>query len=281
MSEATPHAVSKAGHVQESNDASIVARDVELEYAVHRLRHPTLKGSVTGVFRKSRTQKLTLQALRGIDFVVKAGERVGIIGRNGAGKSSLLRTIAGIYRPTAGEINTQGFMVPLFQLGLGFHPELTATANILQAAALLGLDIETMRSRIPGILEFAELEEYADVPIKYLSTGMAMRLAFTTATEIPPDILLLDEVLTGGDGEFRERASARMEALVDRTSIVLLVSHALPIVRRLSSRVLWIDKGQVRMDGDPAEVIAAYKALTGLPPGRLHGSSPLRVQESS
>ena len=185
-----------------------------------------------------------------------------MLGRNGAGKSSLLRTIAGIYRPTSGLVDTQGFLVPLFQLGLGFHAELTATANILQAAALLGLDMETMRTRIPAILEFAHLEEFADVPIKYLSTGMAMRLAFTTATEIPPDILLLDEVLTGGDGEFRVRASARMEALVDRTSIVLIVSHALPIVRRLSSRVIWIDEGKVRMDGDPAEVIDAYQALS-------------------
>ncbi|MEM9175224.1 MAG: ATP-binding cassette domain-containing protein [Myxococcota bacterium] len=234
--------------------------DLHLEYALHRLRHPTLKQSITGFLRNPSHRSRRLPALRGVDFTLREGDRLGIVGRNGAGKSSLLRSIAGIYPPTRGTIETRGFLVPLFQLGLGFHAELSAAANVLQAAALLGIPQRTMRARIPAILEFAELEDYADVPIKYLSTGMAMRLAFTTATEIPPDILLLDEVFTGGDTAFRERATARMEALVDRTSIVVIVSHAMPIVRRLSNRVLWLDQGRVARDGDPDDVIAAYVA---------------------
>ena len=209
---------------------------------------------------KESNAKQIFRALDDIHLSFSPGDRVGIIGRNGAGKSSLLRTIAGIYRPSHGSIEVDGFVVPLFQVGLGFQPELTGEENVEQAGALFGIGREVMRSKAEAIFEFAELEKFRETPLKYYSRGMGMRLAFTSITSIQPEILLLDEVFGGGDQGFREKAVRRMEDLIERTPIVVTVSHSMGIVRRIANRVLWLKDGHVVMDGAPEDVIAAYEA---------------------
>ena len=166
-----------------------------------------LKGALMSLFRDRIPVGLprSIEAIRDVSFTIRSGERVGIVGANGAGKSSLMRVIAGIYRPTRGRVESQGFIVPLLQVGLGFHFEMTARANILQAGIILGIDRRDMEARTQDILEFAELSGFADLPLKVLSSGMATRLAFATATEVSADILLLDEVLRGG-GRFLQGA---------------------------------------------------------------------------
>jgi ABC-type polysaccharide/polyol phosphate transport system ATPase subunit len=150
--------------------------------------------------------------------------------------------------------------VPLFQVGLGFQPELTGEENVEQAGALFGIDREEMRAKADAIFAFSELEDFRDTPLKYYSRGMGMRLAFTATTSIQPEVLLLDEVFGGGDQGFREKAVQRMEELIERTPIVITVSHSMGIVKRIANRVLWLEEGRVRMDGPAEEVIAAYEA---------------------
>lgn len=236
---------------------------VDLNFRVYRNRRPNLKSALLHLFGRGADEsygRTDFPALKQIELDFRPGDRVGIIGRNGAGKSTLLRVIAGIYRPSAGKVEREGFLVPLFQVGLGFQPELTGYENVEQAGALFGIDREQMRARAGDIFEFAELEKFRDTPLKYYSRGMGMRLAFTTITSIQPEILLLDEVFGGGDRGFREKAVNRMEGLIDRTPIVITVSHSMEIVKRIANRVLWMKDGRVAMDGPPEEVIAAYEA---------------------
>jgi ABC-type polysaccharide/polyol phosphate transport system ATPase subunit len=235
---------------------------VGLTYRLYRERERTLKAAVLGVFsrRSAEADSTRLEALHDLTVRIEPGEVVGVIGANGAGKSSLMRVIAHIYRPTVGTVRTCGTLVPLFQVGLGFHPDLSGRANIYQAGAYLRLGRRQMDEHVPEILSFAGLDDYANVPIKYYSAGMRMRLAFTTATAIPGDILLLDEVLTAGDASFRERALERMESLITQTPITVIVSHAMPVIQRICSRVLWIHRGRIACDGSPDESIGAYSS---------------------
>ena len=235
---------------------------VGLDFRSYQNRRPSLKSALLSMLKlgaKESNEKQVFRALDGIDLEFLPGDRIGIIGRNGAGKSSLLRTIAGIYRPSHGSVDVEGFLVPLFQVGLGFQPELTGEENVEQAGALFGIGREEMLSKADAIFEFAELEKFRQTPVKYYSRGMGMRLAFTSITSIQPQILLLDEVFGGGDQGFREKAVRRMEELIERTPIVVTVSHSMPILKRISNRVLWLDGGKVVMDGNPEEVIAAYE----------------------
>jgi len=235
---------------------------VGLDFRSYQNRRPSLKSALLSMLKlgaKESNEKQVFRALDDIDLEFLPGDRIGIIGRNGAGKSSLLRTIAGIYRPSHGSVDVEGFLVPLFQVGLGFQPELTGEENVEQAGALFGIGREEMLSKADAIFEFAELEKFRQTPVKYYSRGMGMRLAFTSITSIQPQILLLDEVFGGGDQGFREKAVRRMEELIERTPIVVTVSHSMPILKRISNRVLWLDGGKVVMDGNPEEVITAYE----------------------
>lgn len=244
--------------------ARVVLRDASLRYPVHSSEF-SAKRFLLERLRRSESSRQTryVDAVDGLNLEFRTGDRVGIVGRNGAGKSSLLRLVAGIYPPTRGSVETEGFLVPLFQLGLGFHPELSVEANIIQAGVILGHSPREIQTRIPEILRFAELEAYAKFPLKALSTGMAMRVAFTTATAIEPEILLLDEVFAGGDVAFRERAVSRLDRLIERTSIVVMVSHSASILRRLCTRAIWLESGRLRLDGDPEVVIGAYEQSGG------------------
>ncbi|MGB0953767.1 MAG: ABC transporter ATP-binding protein [Planctomycetota bacterium] len=250
--------------MKSSSDSKVGVRleGVGLNFRLYRNRRPNLKSALLNLFgagAKESHEKETFPALKEVDLTFAPGDRVGIIGRNGAGKSSLLRVIAGIYRPSYGTVQTDGFLVPLFQVGLGFMPELTGQENVEQAGAMFGLDREAMRERSDAIFEFAELQEFRETPLKYYSRGMGMRLAFTATTSIQPEILLLDEVFGGGDQGFREKAVQRMEELIERTPIVITVSHSMGIVKRIANRVLWLEKGRIHMDGEASEVIEAYE----------------------
>lgn len=241
----------------------ISLQDVELQLKRYRHRTGTLKETVLG-WLSGRAQDegpATFAALEDINLSISSGERVGIIGRNGAGKSTLLRVIAGIYRPSRGRVSIHGFLVPLLQAEVGFCNELTARENILQAGAILGIPCNTMKAHIDDILEFAELTDFAETPTKYFSRGMAMRLAFTTATTADADILILDEALGGGDLGFREKAQQRLEDMIARTKIVIMASHSMESVQRLCTRAVWIERGRIHADGPPKEVIERYRQI--------------------
>jgi ABC-type polysaccharide/polyol phosphate transport system ATPase subunit len=216
------------------------------EYALRKLR--------------GRMEHNTLVALRDVSFTVAPGERVGVIGPNGAGKSSLFRLIARVRRPTEGRLVVRGRVAPLLELGLGFHGDLTGRENIVLQGTLLGFSRREMMDRTPAIASFAELEEFLDAPVRTYSTGMAARLAFAVATDVDPDILLVDEALAVGDERFRAKCRDRMASLRENGRTFLLVSHNLPDVTESCQRAIWIAEGRVVQDGPAGAVCEAYHA---------------------
>jgi ABC-2 type transport system ATP-binding protein len=198
-------------------------------------------------------------SLRGVDLIVQRGEAVALLGRNGSGKSTVLRLIAGIYQPSAGAIETSGRITAVIELGAGFHPELTGAENIALYAAVLGLSRKELAARYDEIVEFAAIPDLPDTPLKYYSSGMEARLAFSVAVCLQPDILLLDEVLAVGDQPFRERCLARLREYHARGGTLILVSHELDQVRALCDRGIWLAEGSVVMDGPIDAVLAGYR----------------------
>jgi len=198
--------------------------------------------------------------LSGFDLRAGRGDRVSLIGGNGSGKSTILRLIAGIYTPSEGEIVTRGRIAAVIELGTGLHPELTGAENIHLYGAILGMSRQETRARFAEIVEFAEIGDYIHVPIKYYSSGMLARLAFSIAMASDPDILLLDEVLAVGDQAFRARCHDRIAEHLDRGAAVIIASHDLDLVRSQASEAIWLDAGRVRMRGEANEVVDAYLA---------------------
>lgn len=199
-------------------------------------------------------------ALRGVSFDISRGETVSVIGRNGAGKSTLLKVIARVLPPTSGRVIVRGQVAPMIELGAGFNPELTGAENIVLYGTLLGRSPKEMRARIEPIADWAGLTEHLDIPIRAYSSGMTARLAFATATDFTPDLLLIDEILTVGDEDFREKSAARTRDLMNRGCAVLLVSHDLEAVRRMSTRAIYLANGAPKLSGDPKKVVEAYLA---------------------
>ncbi len=197
-------------------------------------------------------------ALRDINLAIRRGEKVGFIGRNGAGKTTLLKLIAGNLKPTSGKVYVKGEVKALFALGTGFHPELTGRENVLSALAYQGITGKQARVLLDKIIEFTELEEFIDQPIRTYSAGMYARLAFAVATAVKPDILIIDEVLGVGDAYFYAKALERMNELVSGGTTVLFVSHDLPSIQKLCERVIWLKNGRIAMEGEPLDVIKAY-----------------------
>lgn len=243
------------------NSRFIRLSDVSLRFRIYAAQNRSLKETVVNVLLRRRYGKPSteVQALRGVTLDVGDGQRLGIVGDNGAGKSSLLKVMARIYPPTSGRIERRGFMAPLLEIGIGMSGELSGIENIYLTGAILGLSRAEMKRRIDPILDFAELREHADTPVKYYSSGMAQRLAFSVATEIDPEILLLDEVFSVGDIHWIEKARVRMQALIDRARIMVLVSHQMDLIEQYCNRAIWMRGGQIAMDGSPAEVVAAYR----------------------
>lgn len=237
---------------------------VSLRFRRYGDTSPTLKQTVLNTLFRRRYKSVSSHELyRDLSLTIRSGERVGIIGHNGAGKSTLLKMICGIYRPNAGVVRVRGRVAPLIELGAGFSMELSGVENIYLNGAVLGFSPREMSRKVEPILEFAGLREHANMPVKYYSSGMLLRLAFSIATDIEPEILLIDEILGAGDLEFQGRAAQRMQDLQRKAEIIVVVSHALTTITQLSTRVLWIDHGVVRMDGAPGEVCAAYTQSVG------------------
>lgn len=241
-------------------DAAISLRGVTLDFPrYHDKTYSFKRAALDALLRRSGPPVVsTFRALDSVDLDIRPGERVGVVGGNGAGKSTLLRVVAGIYPPTAGACVVRGSVVPLIEMGAGFHAEMTGLENIRLNAALLGVGPREIRAKVDSILDFAGLREFAALPLKYYSSGMASRLAFAVATEVHPDILLIDEALSVGDAAFVERAKTRLRQLLDRSNVVVVVSHDPKALREICTRGVWLDRGRLRADGPVDEVIEAY-----------------------
>ncbi|WP_353097087.1 ABC transporter ATP-binding protein [Tissierella praeacuta] len=218
----------------------------------------SLKETVVALLSgKLQYEKFTV--LEDISFEVKKGEVVGIIGKNGAGKSTLLKIISGVLKPTKGKVSVNGNIVPMLELGSGFDPELTGRENVYLNGAILGYSEAFLKEKYPEILEFSELGEFINMPIRNYSSGMMMRLAFSIATVVCPEVLIVDEILSVGDEGFQNKSRARMLELMSGGTTVLFVSHSLTQVEEMCDRVVWLDQQKVRMTGTAKEVCKAYK----------------------
>lgn len=242
----------------------ISLENLNLQFRVRRQRRLPLKDFalrwVTG--RYSNPVKV-LDALKDINLEISDGNRVGIIGHNGAGKSTLLRMIAGIYPATGGRRTVQGTIASLFDLAAGFEGEASGWDNIAYRGYLQGETPQTIRDKAESIAEFSELGEFLDTPVKYYSSGMKVRLAFSIATAIDPEILLIDEVLGAGDAPFQKKARERIKQLISRASLLVMVSHNLETLSEVCNRIVWMERGRVRRDGPADEVLEEYRRAVG------------------
>lgn len=198
-------------------------------------------------------------AVKDVSFQVKEGEAWGVIGTNGSGKSTILKAISGILKPYKGTIMVNGTVAPLIELGAGFDPEMTARENIFLNGCILGHSRKFMEEHFDEIVDFAEIRDFLDSPIKNYSSGMKARLGFAVATMVRPDILIVDEVLAVGDFKFRQKCNARMREMLEKGTTLLLVSHTIEDIERLCSHAIWLDKGVCQKVGDVKEVCQAYK----------------------
>src|SRR5829696_8459542 len=221
---------------------------------------------VVGTFKEYAIQLLKrnirfkeFKALKNIDLQVNEGEIFGIIGRNGAGKSTLLKVVSRVLVPTEGRVRIRGVVSPLLELGAGFHTELTGRENIFLNGTLLGHSRHEIESRLPEIIEFAELDAFIDSPLRTYSSGMVARLGFSVATTWKPEILILDEILSVGDEAFQQKCKDRMERFRDAGTTILLVTHNSRMVETLCSRAMWLDHGELKAVGPATEVAGMYK----------------------
>lgn len=206
--------------------------------------------------RKNRIQNL--EVLKDISLDIKKGDTVALIGTNGSGKSTLLKLMTKIIYPTSGQIQTCGKLTSLLELGAGFHPDFTGRENIYFNASIFGLTRKEIEARMDDIINFSELGNFIDEPIRTYSSGMYMRLAFSIAINVDADILLIDEILAVGDQHFQDKCYAKLEELRDSDKTIVIVSHSLSVVKKLCTRAIWIYKGTFKLDGDPTYVIDEY-----------------------
>lgn len=253
-------AASGEGHVR------IRFENVVQRFRVIRERPDTLRETFAHIFR-NRTSYYNFDALKGVSFTIRDGEAVGVVGRNGSGKSTILKIIAGVYRPTAGTTTISGKVAALIELGAGFHPDLTGRENIVLNGLLLGLSKREIQRREEQITEFAELGEFIDSPVKQYSSGMYMRLGFAIATEVDPDILLIDEILAVGDAAFQQKCMARIDDFRRRGKSIVFVSHGAGDVRAICERALLIHEGLLVEDGPVDQVLARYEGIVQQPVG--------------
>ncbi len=241
-------------------DIAVKVEDVKMCYNMPTERVDSIKEYIVKLLR-GKLHYREFVALDGVSITIKRGETVGIVGLNGSGKSTLLKIISGILKPDRGNVEINGVISPLIELGAGFDFELTTRENIFLNGSVLGFDRNFMRARYDDILDFAELRPYEDVAIKNFSSGMVARLGFAIATLVKPDILIVDEILAVGDALFQQKCEKRISELMSGGTTVIIVSHAIEQIERLCTKVLWIDKGKQIMLGDTATVCEKYKML--------------------
>ena len=241
-----------------SNKDTIIIDNVTMRFRVNNEKVDSVKEFLIRIIKRKLTYR-SFNALENISLTIKKGEVFGIIGLNGSGKSTLLKIISGIYKPTIGTSNAYGTISPLIELGAGFEDELTARENIFLNGSILGYSRKFMQGVFDEIIEFSELNDFIDVPIKNFSSGMRARLGFAIATVIKPDILIVDEVLSVGDYRFQEKSEKRITELFDGDTTVIIVSHTLSQIERLCTRVLWLQDGKEVMCGPTKQVCNAYR----------------------
>lgn len=240
-------------------NSHIRLKNVSLEFEIYHNKTSSLKELFSNLFTdENNTPKEKFKALSEINLEIFHGDRIGIIGHNGAGKSSLLKTLCKIYSPTSGTVEVVGHVAPLLEIGAGFNAELSGRENIYLNGTILGYTTKQIKRIEKDIIEFSELEQFIDMPVKYYSTGMYMKLAFSIATAVKPEILVLDELFAGGDAEFIQKAQKRMKDIIAGSSIMVFVSHQLELLSELCNRVIWLDHGTIIEDGEPKKVISKY-----------------------
>lgn len=233
--------------------------DVSIRYMVGDFRNMGLKEYVMRKLTRKYDAK-EFWAVKNVSFELEKGDFLGIIGTNGAGKTTLLKAISGVIEPKTGSIELEGKVSALLSLGVGFDDELTIKENVYFRGALLGYTEEFMDEMYPKIIEFSELGEFEERKLKQLSSGMKSRVAFSIASLLNPDILILDEVLAVGDGAFREKSEKKMMEIINNGTTTLFVSHAVPQIRRLANKVLWLNKGEMKAFGDAKQVCDEYES---------------------
>lgn len=211
-----------------------------------------------GNLYQSEQGPIVVRALQNINLEFKHGDRVGILGHNGSGKSTLLRVLSGIYKPTSGQVTINGHVAPLIDISLGIDSEATGQENIFMRGALLGLSKKQINEQLEEIIEFSELGDFIDMPVRTYSSGMHLRLAFSVSTIIRPEILIMDEWLSVGDESFKHKVESRMRKLVDSTSILIIASHSKELMLQTCDRIIWLEHGYVKMDSNAKEVCEKY-----------------------
>jgi ABC-type polysaccharide/polyol phosphate transport system ATPase subunit len=237
---------------------AVEVTDVSMTFLHSGDRATHLKEYLIKAARRQLRRDEPLTALQGITLSVAKGDSLGIVGLNGSGKSTLLKIISGIMRPTSGRVRTEGVIAPLIELGAGFDMELTARENIYLNGSALGHSKRYMEDKFGEIVEFSEMGDFMDVPMKNFSSGMAARVGFAVATATNPDILVVDEILSVGDFKFRDKCEKRISALMSENTTVLLVSHSTQQIRKLCRRAIWLEHGKAKMAGNAEEVCDAY-----------------------
>lgn len=248
-----------------TNRVAIHVEGVTQRFRVIHERPDTMR-ELFSKFLRHKVSFHDFDAVSNVSLEVERGEMVGIIGRNGSGKSTLLKIVAGVYKPTVGRARVHGTLAPLIELGAGFHHELTGRENILLNGLLMGYSREEMMRRESSIIEFAEVGEFIDAPVKQYSSGMHMRLAFAVATEVDPDILIIDEILAVGDAAFQEKCFARIRRFRESGKTILFVSHNMQQIAAQCDRAVLLEHGVMLSSGNPREVVERYHALWAAEP---------------
>jgi ABC-2 type transport system ATP-binding protein len=257
-----------------SLDRAIVVDDVSKVFRIHNDPVRSVKERVVGIGRRQHSD---FTALHRLTFDITEGQTVGILGHNGSGKSTLLKCIAGILRPSTGTVAVRGRLASLLELGAGFHPELTGRENVYINAAFLGIPRREIHARLDDIVEFAELGQFIDEPVKHYSSGMYVRLGFAVAVNLDPDILLVDEVLAVGDESFARKCINRVKQLQSEGRTIVVVTHAADTVRQVCNRAIVLDHGKLVADGTPNEAISVFRErLHGAMTGEQHETGPVR-----
>ena len=241
-----------------TGEIMVEAADLSMRFNLGIERGFSLKQWFVDASRGKMPRQSDFWALRDVGFSVRRGEVVGLVGANGAGKSTLLKLVAGVMKPTRGSVRCGGTVCPMIELGAGFDPQLTARENIYLNGAIMGYSRAFLDSRFDAIVDFSELRAFLEVPVQNFSSGMTARLAFSIATQVEPEILIVDEILSVGDAAFQAKSEEKMMRMIRGGTTVLFVSHSVEQIRKMCSRALWLDHGSLREDGESDTVCAHY-----------------------
>ena len=243
--------------------ASIKFKNVSVDIPIYNAKNRSLKNKIiktatVGKLGHDNSGNIIVKALKDLNFKLNKGDRVGLLGANGAGKSTLLRVISGVYKPTKGSLMCNGNIASLIDISLGTDQEATGRENILLRGALLGISNKVLKDKIDEIIDFSELNEFIDMPVRTYSSGMHLRLAFSVSTIVKPDILLMDEWLSVGDESFKQKADARLAELVKSTDIFVIASNSRELIEKNCNRVIYLKNGKIDYDSTPKKVCSAY-----------------------